>query len=286
VWDKGALLVPASVYRFGGTFKLDLTDGSTISGGISDQNATPQIAVADGQVAVRSGFVTSTFIGITTVAWKYRPGVLFQSSAPGVFAIVGDRIQWVWGAQALGFSAACPSYPPPYPSNIGCAPDWTTTLGGSATAPTGVGTDGVVYGDASGRVSVLDTATGAVRWAAELGSPIGTAPAVTADSIFVGTQDGRLVALDAGTGAKQWEANLGGTPGTSPVVGGDVAYVGLTGATGDLVAVAAHGCGAATCPTLKTVSARSPITGGPIVDDGRLLVGTEGGDVMAFGLVT
>jgi len=65
------------------------------------------------------------------------------------------------------------------------------------------------------------------------------------------------------------------------VVAGDVVYVTVGS---DVLAFPAGGCGTATCAPLAQVSAGARITGGPIVDDGRLVVGTEDGHVVAFGL--
>jgi hypothetical protein len=50
------------------------------------------------------------------------------------------------------------------------------------------------------------------------------------------------------------------------------------------VAFPAGGCGAAACDPLATLDAGLPVTGGPVVDDGRVVVGTERGRVVAFGL--
>ena len=46
------------------------------------------------------------------------------------------------------------------------------------------------------------------------------------------------------------------------------------------------GCGGSPCSPLVTVSVGSEVTGGPIVDDGRLIAGAADGQVVAFGLPT
>ena len=288
VWHQGSLLVPATVFRFGTVHKLNPADGTTVDGGSYSGDAVGDLAVADDRVAVFSGTGNSSGFGIARIGWKYTPQIFFSLSGPGPgshFAIVGDRIQWSQGTQALGFSAACPSYPPGYPVP-GCAPDWATDLGGTPTAPAGIGTTQVVYADSTGTVTVLDTASGAVVWTAELGAAVTGAPAVADGNILLATGGGQLVALPAAgcgtaTCTPLWSGDVGGTPGTGPVAGGDVAYVGVAG---DVVAFALDGCGGPTCPSLARVSAGSTITGGPIVHDGRVVVGTQDGRVVAFGL--
>jgi outer membrane protein assembly factor BamB len=109
---------------------------------------------------------------------------------------------------------------------------------------------------------------------------------VTGDEILVATTDGRLVALPADgcgapTCASTWEAPLGGAPTQAPAVGGDVVYA---TAGSRILAFPAGGYGAAICDPLVTLDAGLPVTGGPVVDDGRVLVGTESGRVVAFGL--
>jgi outer membrane protein assembly factor BamB len=154
--------------------------------------------------------------------------------------------------------------------------------------PAAVGGDEVVYAGGSGRVTVLDVVTGAVRWTADVGAAAVAAPAVADGTILVATGDGRLVALPvAGCGAAScsslWEAPIGSIPSTAPVAGGDVVYVGTT--TGDIAAFALDGCAAATCGPLTTIETGSPITGGPIVHDGRLVAGTQDGRLVAYGLL-
>ncbi len=197
------------------------------------------------------------------------------------FAVVGGGVAWAdSGTSAIGFLPGCP---PAVPGSEFCAPSWTTNLGSVPGGPAALGDGAAVYSHGTS-VSVLDMATGAVLWRADLGSGASRA-ATTPTAIYVATADGRLVALPAGgcgapVCAPLWEAPVGGAPAGGVVVGGDVAYVPT--ATG-VVAFAAAGCGAATCASLTSVATSSPVSG-LIVHDGRLIVGTEGGDLTAFGL--
>ena len=69
-----------------------------------------------------------------------------------------------------------------------------------------------------------------------------------------------------------------------PAVGGDVAYGGTE--SGEIDAFALDGCGADTCSALTTVDTGSAITGGPIVDDGRVfaVLALSGAAVVVAGL--
>lgn len=285
LWSKGSLLVPANVYNRGTRFTLDTTDGSTISGGSYGTRAISSLAMKDD---VQAALATEVHpgLGLAEIPWKYKPTLVFTfpGSSPGYYAIVGERIMWSFGTNALGFSAACPSYPAPFPPG-GCASDWSTPLGAGPSGPAAVGDDQVVYADSSGTVTVLDAATGAILWTAETGSPITKRPAVAGDSILVATEDGRLVAFPAaGCGAATctalWEGTVGAAPATQPLAGGDVVYA---AAGSEIRAFALDGCGAATCAPLTTLVADSTIRG-TIVHDGRLVATTTGGHVTAWAL--
>lgn len=243
--------------------------------------------VGDSVIAHRWGRYGSSSAGFATIDWTYRPflpDICCGEPRPGVgFAVVGDRIAWSHGTQALGFSAACPQSPVP---GGGCAWDWATELGGLPAPATALGATQVVYGDASGTVSVLDMATGAVAWTAEVGAAITQRAAVAGGKILVATADGRVVALPAAgcgpaTCSPLWEGTVGGAATAQPLVGGDVVYA-TTGS--QIAAFALGGCGIAPCPALTTVTAPDAITGGPIVQDGLLIAGTQSGHLVAFGL--
>lgn len=285
LWSKGSLLVPANVFNHGSLFTLDTSDGSIISGGSYGTRSIGSLAMKDDVLAAAGGEVHPG-IGLAEITWKYKPMRVFTfpGSSPGAYAIVGERIMWSFGSDALGFSAACPPYEPPFPPG-GCAADWSTPLGAIPAGPAAIGDDQVVYPDSSGTVTVLDTATGAVLWTAEAGAPITKRAAVAGNSILVATDDGRLVAFPAaGCGAATctalWEGTVGAAAATQPVAAGDVVYA-IAGT--EIRAFAVGGCGAVTCAPLATLGADSGISGA-IVDDGRLIATTTGGHVTAWAL--
>ncbi|HEX5946996.1 MAG TPA: PQQ-binding-like beta-propeller repeat protein, partial [Acidimicrobiales bacterium] len=209
----------------------------------------------------------------------------------GPFAVVADRIAWSDGLDAQGFSAACP--PRNTTHGSGCGPDWSTDLGGYPDAVAAVGVDGVAYTHADDgvvRMTVLDVVTGAVRWRAELGPGrySAHAPLVVTDTTILVGVDRQVVALPVdGCGATEcaalWRTPEHENPDIVHVTAAaDVAYVAAS--DGTIEAFPLAGCGAATCQPLATVDAGSEISGGPIVHDGRVFVGTVDGRVVAFGL--
>ncbi len=93
---------------------------------------------------------------------------------------------------------------------------WATpNLQGVSGAPLVI--DGVAYfGDWTGNVRALDTATGTQRWATDLHTHyIGGSVAADADHIFVGTFDAKVVSLDRRTGAVQWTTPVDDGPGSA-----------------------------------------------------------------------
>jgi outer membrane protein assembly factor BamB len=288
-WHGDELLVPGTFQGKGGVLRLDPADGSTIGGGL-DGEATGPVAVSGGQIATMAGTVDPSGFGTAHIDWKFRSAVPLGPGmmAGSAFAVVGERVMWSLGTKAQGFSAVCPAYPAGFPVT-GCAPDWSVELGGRPTTPAAVAPSGVVYADDSGTVTVLDAATGSVRWTGEVGASVVQAPAVAGDTILVATSDLRLVAFaatgcGAGTCPPLWEGTLQDNAITAPMVAGDVVYVGTTRRR--IAAFDLAGCEAGTCSPLATISWVWPgnVTGGPIVDDGMLIAGTDDGRIVAFRL--
>ncbi len=295
VIDGGRLVAPLTlmVDPFGdGTVGWDLSvDLST--GGDAPAEASPSsqdLALVDGEV-VRKTIDVATPQGppytAAVTAPGFRPAVAGAAAVPGDYAFVGASIAWSDGAtSATGYSPQCPEADG-VPRTVACSPDWTTDLGAAPGNPTAVGDDRVAYADASGTVTVLDMASGAVSWQAELGPVPLSQPTVTTDQILVATADGRLVALPRdGCGGPlcdpTWTGRVDGAGPGTVLAAGEVAYVATEGGT--IAAFDLVGCGAATCDPLVTVSAGSAITGPPIVFEGKVIVGTADSRLVAFGL--
>lgn len=274
-------------YSIGGYVWLNAGDG--------ELDGPPSVPVLDGpitDVAVAHGsLATLALVGPSAMqfTWGSRELVLDPASSEGGgsvdrFAIVGDRVMFNFGDDAISFGPECrPSSDPAF----SCEPDWRTDLGSPWSTPAAVGDDAVVYTDPSGTVTLLDAATGALRWRAELGPALNlTAPVVTRHTIFVGTSDGRVAAFRArGCGAELCDPTWETVPGawvTGLAAAGDVVYATQGG---DLVAFAVDGCGEATCSPLVTVDEGGDLRGAPIIHAGRVIVGNAQGHVVAFGLL-
>lgn len=102
--------------------------------------------------------------------------------------------------------------------------------------------------------------------------------------LYVGQSGGSVAALDPATGAVQWTAAVGAEVTATPALADGVLYVPT--ADGDLVAVDAAGCSAATCTPLwsaavdGTALAQQPAVAGSGAD-AVVFAGTQGGTLAA-----
>ena len=94
---------------------------------------------------------------------------------------------------------------------------------------------------------------------------------------------GRLVAYAADTGAPLWEAPFTSDVAYSPAAGGDVGYLPVRSLTTNESAVIAYDLHDGTQLASLPVGGRS-ILADPIITGGRVLVGTDDGTIVAFGL--
>lgn len=274
----GNLHLSWSQLTFGGFITINSSTGALTSAGGAGGNGNTDVAVVDGQRVVRGGGQNRFFPG-QFATWVLGPRCDARYIAPfgdpnggTAFAFVGTNLMWSFGTEARGFRD-CDTATRAYVTT------WATGLGGTPTGVAAAGPDGVVYLDDTGTLTRLDATTGASQWTAEVGAGA-TGPTVADGKVLVTTADGRVVAYAADTGAQVWEARLPAT-GSQVVAGGEVAYV---AAGTDVVAFAVDGCGAASCSALATLPVGGTVSGGPIVDDGRIVVGTSDGRVVAFGL--
>ena len=123
-------------------------------------------------------------------------------------------------------------------------------------------------------------------WVTEVGgTPTAAVMGPGETTIYVGTSAGAVTALDAATGTELWTVDVGAAVTEPPALAGGVLYAGT--ASGDLVAVAADGCGQPTCQALWTATtgtaaiATQPAVAGPATD-AVVYAATTAGDVVAF----
>ena len=119
-------------------------------------------------------------------------------------------------------------------------------------------------------------------WSTPVNGATATSPVLAGDesTVYVGTSAGTVYALDAATGAVRWTAAVGAAVNDSPALANGKLYV-PTG-DGDLVVLAADGCGAATCSPLWTGATGSSLGVQPAVAGGVVFTGSADGTVTAF----
>lgn len=216
----------------------------------------------------------------------YQSGIgLLPPAAPGEQPRLG------LGVRAFPRSGGRTCGPDSLP-NLAC-PLWVAEVGGNVTAPViGPGEQVVYVGTDAGTVVAIAPADGTVLWTAPVGAAVVHPPALAGGVLYVPTDAGDVVAVDAdGCGAAScaplWTASAGtaavaGQPAVGGTGDGAVLYAGTAG--GELHAFAAAGCGEATCPPLWSAATGSPVTGGPIVSNGRVYAGLQDGRMVAYGL--
>jgi outer membrane protein assembly factor BamB len=119
-------------------------------------------------------------------------------------------------------------------------------------------------------------------WATPIEGSTATVPVIGPHeaTLFVGTDAGTVYAINARTGAVRWTASVGSAVVQPPALAKGSLFVPT--ASGDLVVLAAHGCGAATCKPLWSAAAGSPLSAQPAVAGGVVFTGSESGAIRAF----
>lgn len=194
------------------------------------------------------------------------------------FAFVGLDLAWHAGTEARG-SRGCD------PATGQWASTWATDLGGTPVEVAAVGADAAAYLDSSGTLSLVDMTTGAIVWTAEVGTASGLTVADSRVIVRAATTS-RLLAYAADTGALLWESPFTSDVSYAPAAGGDVVYLPVRSTSTNESAVVAYDLADGTQITSLPLGSTtgSGVFAGPIVDGGRVVVGTENGSVVAFGL--
>jgi outer membrane protein assembly factor BamB len=300
VYQAGKLLLP---FTFDGgqagsrIAVLDVGTGGQLPG-IGYEAPCPQTVcradshqlTVDGDRRMWATVVASSSVGNPPITHSeisglsYTPGLVLGEG--GAFAVAVDgteRVAWQVGTTMLGYAPGC--RPTPILPRV-CEPDWTASIGAAVGAPA-ISGESVVFSAGDGTVRVLDLATGAERWRGTAGVSTERGPVVTDDEIVI-AGGGTVVAFPVdGCGAAVceplWTGQTGATGvATTPAAAGDVVYVATTG--GGIVAFGTDGCGAPTCSPLVTLPTAAEVTGGPVIDGGRVFAGLDDAEVVAFGL--
>ena len=120
------------------------------------------------------------------------------------------------------------------------------------------------------------------NWATPTDGTTATAPVLSSDeaTTFVGTNAGTVYAVETQTGAVRWSTPVGSPVTDAPALANGSLYVPTAG--GDLVVLAAGGCGAPTCAPLWTAPTGSSITQQPAVAGGVVFTGSADGSLNGF----
>jgi outer membrane protein assembly factor BamB len=291
----------ADLFTTGGRARLDPATGDPIEPVVPSEFglSTDDMAEEGGQIVPQeSGRIARqliAFTGYAQVTWRGIHATFGSQTnpdnfGPSQFAVAGDHLAWANLATAIGWNGtACTNPDPTDPSGTTCLPDWQTPLPANTSGAAASGTDAVVYSVGTNQVHALDAANGGLLFTGTVpGSPASplSAPVVADGTILVTTSDGRVVAFPAsGCGAADcaplWVTTIGTTGGPAPTVVGNVVFAATTNT---IVALDLDGCGGPlVCPRLATYNVGDTITG-VAYDSGRLLVTTQNGQVVAFGL--
>jgi outer membrane protein assembly factor BamB len=154
--------------------------------------------------------------------------------------------------------------------------------------------DGHVYAATGlGEIIRFDAKTGAILWRQPLGVPARSGPAISGGHIFVSLIDSSMVGLDGSNGRTIWSHQasnpLTGVLGLpTPAVAGSIVVAGF--GSGDLLALNTDSGEVLWTDNLGAtgtgLSQLSAIVGLPVIDQGRVFVGSLGGIVLSLDLPT
>jgi outer membrane protein assembly factor BamB len=228
-------------------------------------------ADANGMVAVATGAGTVVLVEATTgaVRWKADAGAPVESSPAigGGIVVVGTNDGSIL-ALALADGTILWKTDTGDTGRVGTP----AIASGRVFASTGLDADG----PPSHHIVALDAASGLILW--RYASPTGAAvytPAVNGGQAFVTSEDGSVVALDVTTGAVVWTAPVDGPVEIVAAIAGTAVYAASNGGS-------AFAIDAATGSELWRIPIRG-VPYGPTVAGGRLLVGTNVGELAAIG---
>ena len=154
--------------------------------------------------------------------------------------------------------------------------------------------DGHVYAATGlGEIICFYAKNGLIRWRQPLGVPARSGPTISGGHIFVSLIDSSMVGLDAHNGKTVWshqasnpETSILGLP--APAVAGSIVVAGF--GSGDLLALNTDSGEVLWTDNLGAtgtgISQLSAIVGLPVIDQGRVYIGSLGGIVLSLDLPT
>jgi len=225
--------------------------------------------------------------------------------AVAAFSVRGRRL-WarVLGAGHITKPPAVQQNPPPDPDRVIVAARntlyavnpangavlWTSVpsrapLGAPMISTAGAAGARVLVGDALGTLFSIDPATGAVRSTFRAAGPIVGSPAAgtvgrTGRSVFLGDRTGDIYAIDSTDEfpPPEWQAALGGPVDGPPVLANGIVYA----ATDPEINPGIFALDALSGRTLFRGALPAGAASSPILADGRVILTTKSGDVVAY----
>jgi outer membrane protein assembly factor BamB len=176
---------------------------------------------------------------------------------------------------------------------------WTASIRPKGSRSLNVGggisyADGHVYAATGlGEIICFDAKSGTIRWRQPLGVPARSAPSIAGGHIFVSLIDSSMVGIDQHNGTTIWSHQarnpLTGVLGLpAPAVSGSIVVAGF--GSGDLLALNTESGEVLWSDNLGAtgtgLSQLSAIVGLPVIDQGRVFVGSLGGIVLSLDLPT
>jgi outer membrane protein assembly factor BamB len=163
---------------------------------------------------------------------------------------------------------------------------WASTPSRSPLGAPSIGNPNILVGDQAGMLFSLDPAMGTVKSSLATRGPITSSPAigdpnVTDPWVVAGDGGGNIYAIDQTDDFPPpiWQAALGGPVDGPPVLANGVVYAATDPESGDPHMVALD---QASGRVLFDATLAGGAAGGPIVADGRLVVATRSGDIVAY----
>jgi len=144
--------------------------------------------------------------------------------------------------------------------------------------------NGLLYMSSDDSVYALNVSTGMVIWNYTTGGSVTGSAAVDDSRVYIGSWDGNFYALNSSTGAKLWDVRISPVHST-PAVDNGIVYV----SSDDFYLYAFNASTGALMWKYLTVSPNDPnaensgMVASPAVAEGKVYIGTNEGNVLAFG---
>ncbi|MGQ9582985.1 MAG: outer membrane protein assembly factor BamB family protein [Thermoplasmatota archaeon] len=223
--------------------------------------------------------------GRVLVPSRWEPALLCLDEWTGVplwsFTVPGDTNQSdIWSTPAVegGLALIGSNNGRLYALDLATGVEvWNFTTRGAILGSPCVFNRTVYFGSSDWKLYALHLSNGTKRWEYTMGDEVTASPAISGGKLMIGSFDTSFRALDAESGQSIWDFQTGGMIHSSAAVGGGMAFFGsydgmvyaLNVSNGKLVW--SHNTGA------------QNLRSSPALSGGRLYIGTETGEVIAFG---